>query len=444
MVPRAVTERYMEQKDKKNLLPVSPQRLTIGMYVAELDKPWEDTPFSFQGFEITRQQEIEALIRHCDTVFIDPDYASASYGAGFSSPRGGKKAPTAPLDTTSASAVLDLQRSRLFSQLCQSDEHDYGKPVDLRGEARRAREAFSEARRRFAKLIDAIRQGKPVQAGHCRNVVEPLATSVMRNPDALSRLTIMQKLSSQRHDRSISTAVWAAVLARYLCLPPNLLLDIASGGLLLDIGFLNLPEKLTGKPQRLQERERVALRSHVRLGQTILEEIPDLTDRVREMQLQHHERMDGSGYPDRLDADSIGPFGAIAAVIDSYDAMITDMPYRTSLASSDAVRTLQMLAGDTLSASAVEQFVQAIGMFPSGSLVQLNTGEVAIVASQDPERRLRPRLLVVTDGERDPLRHPRALNLVDVPAAGPARDARWIDKGLPIGSYGIDALDYFD
>ena len=122
--------------------------------------------------------------------------------------------------------------------------------------------------------------------------------------------------------------------------------------------------------------------------------------------------------------------------------MVTDT-YRPAHSSADAIRHLKQLAGRRLSEIVVDQFVQAIGMFPSGSLVELNTGEAAIVTAQDDKHRLRPKLLVVTDAEKNRLRSPRRLNLADVEAAGPARSARWIKRGLPMGSYGIDPYEFF-
>ena len=123
--------------------------------------------------------------------------------------------------------------------------------------------------------------------------------------------------------------------------------------------------------------------------------------------------------------------------------MVTDSPHRPSLSSADAVRELKRLAGKRLSELVVEQFVQALGMFPSGSVVELNSGEVAIVNAQDEKHRLRPRLLVVTDAEKEPLRSARRLDLADVSRSGDGRNARWIKRGLPAGSYGIDPYQYF-
>ncbi|MEL6446713.1 MAG: DUF3391 domain-containing protein [Pseudomonadota bacterium] len=419
---------------------MSPQRLQVGMYVVELDRPWHETPFPFQGFEVKSAGQIDALARHCNTVFIDPHHVSAAVTGRA---RVDANGDASLLDAPSATAALEAGRVRLFTMLAKGPVHEYGKPTNLKRESAKAVEAFDESRRRYRKLVSALKAVKPVRAAHCRNVVEPIAVSVMRNPDALSWLSFVYKNDPQPNDRSLTTAVWASVFARYLKLGPNVLLDIASGAMLLDIGLMKVPATVRNHAGRYDARQRMAMQTHVRLGEQYLREIAEITPRVKQMQSQHHERQDGSGYPRSLEAGAIGSFGAFAAVIDSYDAMVTDAPHRPSLSSADAIGRLKRLAPRRLPELVVEQFVQALGMFPSGSLVELNTGEVAIVNAQDEKHRLRPLLLVVTDTEKNALRAAKRLALADVKAAGPDRSARWIKRGLPTGSYGIDPYQYF-
>ncbi|MEN0045194.1 MAG: DUF3391 domain-containing protein, partial [Pseudomonadota bacterium] len=212
---------------------MSPQRLQVGMYVVELDRPWHETPFPFQGFEVKSAGQIDALARHCNTVFIDPHHVSAAVTGRA---RVDANGDASLLDAPSATAALEAGRVRLFTMLAKGPVHEYGKPTNLKRESAKAVEAFDESRRRYRKLVSALKAVKPVRAAHCRNVVEPIAVSVMRNPDALSWLSFVYKNDPQPNDRSLTTAVWASVFARYLKLGPNVLLDIASGAMLLDIG----------------------------------------------------------------------------------------------------------------------------------------------------------------------------------------------------------------
>ena len=144
MVPRAPDRRYMETGDKRKLVPVSPQRLQVGMYVVELDKPWHETPFPFQGFEVTSAGQIDALARHCNTVFVDPNYVSAAVSGRR---RLDVNGDTPLVDAPSGTAALQAGRVRLFTALSDMPVHEYGKPTNLKRESARAVEAFDTVRR---------------------------------------------------------------------------------------------------------------------------------------------------------------------------------------------------------------------------------------------------------------------------------------------------------
>ncbi len=380
------------------------------MFVAELDWPWSETPFHFQGFEILSDSEIELLGRHCKTVYVDSSFTSSTVIARNASAI--RMIKSGELGGASAATqAVDAQRLNLLAQLTGKAPHAYEPTSKLKREAKKAIAAFEHARSANEKLHRAIRKNRGVEAKHCRGVIEPIVQSVIRNPDAMVWLTFLYKSDAQPNDRQISNAVWCAIFGRYLGLQPAMLLDFASGALLLDIGLMKIAASLKSAQGEYAKRQKLAMQSHVRIGLEILEHMPGISNRVREMLAQHHERVDGSGYPLGLKRESISAYGAIAAVIDSYDAMITEGPYRAAISSADAIRELKRLADTHFVRSVVEQFVQALGMFPSGSIVELNTGEVAIVAEQDPAHRLRPRLLVVRSQDKEPVASPKVVNL---------------------------------
>jgi len=182
---------------------------------------------------------------------------------------------------------------------------------------------------------------------------------------------------------------------------------------------------------------------HVDYGVDIVKKSSAFTDDVINMVGCHHERFDGSGYPKGLKGTEIPVYGRIAGVIDCYDAIISSKPYRGPKCAYDAVRELNQLAGKEFQAEVVEQLVQALGMFPTGSLVELNTGEVAIVIEQNRERRLRPNLLMLLDKNKKPVPVNKVLALSKVPDAGDSRKARWVIGGYDAGTFDIDPKDYF-
>ncbi|MFK8052862.1 MAG: HD-GYP domain-containing protein [Woeseiaceae bacterium] len=412
---------------------ISVSRLEIGMYVAELDRPWKETPFQYKGFEILSMSEIDLLQQHCDTVFVDPGHVST---LGTNRQR--------VVVRESAAAQIEAQRLRLLGQLTDSDAHDYSDTRRPKQDAKAATKAFNHARAATERLFHAISTGKPVEAPHCRGVVEPLVKCTLANPDAMAWLTFINKSDPQRHDRRISTAVWASIFARYLGMTPPAVLDVATGGLLLDIGFTRIASSLQTHDGLFAGRERLAMQSHVRLGFEMLGRIPGITDRIFQMQRQHHERIDGSGYPRQLKGEAIGAYGSMAAIVDCYDAMITDTPYRPALSSAAAITELNSLVDTHFPRLHVQCFVQSLGMFPSGSIVQLNTGEVAIVIEQDSRHRLRPVVLVVCNDAQERLEKPYKMKLVSMNRDANDENSIWIDRGHPTGTYGIHPQRYFE
>jgi hypothetical protein len=161
------------------------------------------------------------------------------------------------------------------------------------------------------------------------------------------------------------------------------------------------------------------------------------------MVAHHHERHDGSGYPRGLAGDAIPVYGRIAGIVDTYDAMITSRPYASTQSSYGALRQLRSLAGSQFQPELVDQFTQAIGMFPTGTLVLLNTGEVAVVTAQSRVRRLRPEVMIILDAEKRPLPEYRVVDLNRVAATADDQVSLWIEQGLEPGAYGVDPAEYY-
>ena len=218
---------------------------------------------------------------------------------------------------------------------------------------------------------------------------------------------------------------------------------LALGGMLLDLGNARLPQDVLTKAGPLDHAERAMVKKHVAVGLDLVKRSLGVNADVLAMIQHHHERHDGSGYPKGLSGADIPVFGRIAGLIDCFDAMTTKRPYAPAKAAYDAVRELDGLSGTGFQRELVEQFVQAVGMFPTGSLVELNTGEVAVVIEQNPVQRLRPKLLLLLNADKQPLDAHPLLDLKARPAGGDADQARWIVRGLEPGAFGLDPKNHF-
>ena len=434
---------------------VPTQNVALGMYVAHLDRPWLDTPFLFQGFEVTEKWEILELEKYCEYVYIDPGRSMITLSGvpRYEVPSTiVRKLSAADIEQVKAKngaslattpEAIESRRCELYRSMSEEPQEVYKDKHSQKREAASAIKAYDYAREKTGRLLKAIDGGKPVEAKHCRGVVKYIAESVIRNADALAWLVYLRKGENLEFDRQISSAIWCAIFARYLGFPPKALLDIASGGLLMDIGISRMSRNLKERTGEFAVREKLAMRAHVSTGLEILRRIQGITPRVARMMAQHHERSNGGGYPDGLTESAISVWGRYGGLIDCYDAMISENLYSSAMSSYDAVRELNSLTGIHFPSILVEQFVLAMGMFPSGSIVELNTGEVGIVIKQHAVRKLRPTILLVLDANKTEKRRTSTIDLSSFASGEKERNPRWIVDGHPPGAFGVDPKAHF-
>ena len=246
------------------------------------------------------------------------------------------------------------------------------------------------------------------------------------------------KRSGRNYSRAVATAVWAVMFGRHLGFDRKNLQDLALGGLLLDIGNAALPEGLLETEGAITEDEYAEVPKHVEAGVDILKRSAGVEPVVFEMVMYHHERFDGSGYPYEVSGSDIPPFGRIAGIVDCYDAMTTRTAYSPALAAYDAARELNETRDKLFSGEVVEQFMHTIGMFPTGSIVELSDGAVGVVLEQNPDNLLQPKVLMLRAKSGEPFRKPRLLNPQDWRGRG-----LWIARGHEHGAFGIDPMTIF-
>ncbi len=403
------------------LREVETSKLSIGMYVADLDRPWLETPFPVQGFYIRSHEEIARLGEFCRFVLVDPRRFDRRLAEA--APRRAEPPPR-----SRPAKVVQLPRP----SVCYEDD------ASVEDELPAAKAAFDASHSSLEKLWDDLSARRHVPLRQVRAAIDPLVESILRNKDALAALIRVQRIDRHTHEHCMALAVWAALMGRQLGLPPDEVKTLSLGCSLVDIGKVRLPRELLDGEERLSKAERVLLRSHVEFSLEMLADMGDAEESVRDVVRWHHERMDGSGYPDHLAGGDIPMYARIAGVVDSYDAMISPRRAAAARSSFEALMELQDLSPEKYQTELVEQFAQAIGIFPSGSLVELSTGEVAVVFSQNTGRRLRPKVLLILDAEKR-----RRDQLVVVDLKSEKESAVRIARELPPGEYGVDAREYF-
>jgi len=424
--------------------------LRVGMYVSQLDRPWIETPFLFQGFCIRSKNEIDELRQYCD--FVEIDFEQSDISASDTQRirlRGESKSKRTGSGSKPVRGFWRRFLQFLFGRKQREQVNSagagnyYQDSVSVADELVVARTLHSGTLQQLISVLEDVRRGATVRVPDLEVVVNGMVESVLRNSTAMSLLVRMQKSDDYTHAHSLATAMWALVFGRHLGLDRDSLKALGLGGLLLDVGKTKLPLELLKKRGPLTDVERMLVRNHVGLGLEIIRKAESVDSRVLEMVATHHERFDGSGYPSGLSGSKIPVFGRIGGIVDSYAAMSSDRSYAKAISSYDAMREFKALSDKSFQAELVEQFIQAIGIFPAGTLVELNTGEIAVVLKEHRASRLRPEVAIVLDANKRPLDDFRVIDLDDQSVDTSGTVNEWIKCGVKPGEYDIQVDDYF-
>ncbi|HEY5633922.1 MAG TPA: HD-GYP domain-containing protein [Burkholderiaceae bacterium] len=296
----------------------------------------------------------------------------------------------------------------------------------------RARVAMDRGEKALATMFSDVRRGRVPQVDQVSDAMAGVADSMIENPDALLWVAHLRDKHTRSYRHAMRVALYMVALGRGLGFPRNQLASLGSVGLLADIGKTRVPQALLDKPSTLTPEEFEKAKLHVSLGHEMLAASGRLPGDVLGGIFQHHERLDGSGYPNALSGPQIGLFGKMAAIADTYAAMTSSRPYGNPVAPHAALRHLFAQAGSGFHEPLVQQFARSLGAFPVGSLVELTSGEVALVLAHDRARRRAPRVVRLADPSRAPLAAPRELDLLGHGAAERAGPVA-IRCGLPAG-----------
>jgi HD-GYP domain-containing protein (c-di-GMP phosphodiesterase class II) len=352
---------------------------------------------------------MQALKKYCKKVIIDTD-------------KGSDVAPLQPFSGgVRGPSVLDTIKERAT----------YEEKVQVTAELPAARQAQSKTTLALNDVFGSVQAGRALDAPRVREAVTNMTDSVVRNPDAMLLLAKMKETSTNTLDRAMGVSIYMITFGRFLSLPREQIDLLGMLGLLQDVGKLRLPAALLNKKEALTEAERELCKTHVAHSVDILEAATGLPRELPALAALHHERLDGSGYPNGLKGTQIGLFGSMAGLVDSFDALTEPKPYGETLAPAAALRVFYDARDSKFDGPLVEQFIQCIGTYPVGAIVELHSSEIAIVIARNPRLKLFPRVLVILDVHRNKLKTPRIIE-----QAG-------IKRTLPKGSIEIDPAEYF-
>jgi HD-GYP domain-containing protein (c-di-GMP phosphodiesterase class II) len=421
------------------------------MYVAELDRPWLETAFVFSGFTITTTSQIEAIKKYSKFVTIDLDYEPPTRGespAVFAEPpplelqRPPLEPQPPPLEPQRGTPTTGVSPARVSEPVAVRGTTRYSATVAVEKEVPRARILYTACQVAIGQMMQRLRSQGSLGAKELKETVDEMVESVLRNPDAMMLLAKLKTKGDYEFVRAVDTSLLMITFGRFLQLERAQLDCLGLAGMLLDVGKIMVPDAVLRKPALLIPEEYELAKEHLMHSVEIVRKEKDLPQEVIGIVQQHHERQDGSGYPHGLRGAEITLYGSIAGIVDSYSAMVSKRPYAEQLAPSNALSKIYKLRGTLFHDALIEQFIQCIGIYPVGSVVELNSGEIGLVITQNLVRRLQPRVMVVLDKDWKPLRPEKFLDLMKDPLVTAGQPYR-IRRTLPVDTLPVDVRDYF-
>lgn len=396
--------------------------LCLGLYVHELDRPWIETPFLFQGFRIDTDDDIDALREHCRHVTVDPDRSDQRALARARQQMAGKDSRRTP---------AERDRGEAFGSTAFPDRTKFREMVRV------AHAARLEARQAIDAAINDVKLGHAVALPDLRDTVDRMTESVVGNASAALWLTALKEVSEYTATHCINVCVMALAFGRHLELSAGELRSIGLGALLHDVGKACTPTHILEKPGPLTSAEFDIIKRHPEDGFRMVSEAGNVSQIALDIVRLHHERLDGGGYPLGVTGDKVPCHVRIVTIADVYDAMTSDRAYRSAQSPDTALKVIYEQRGLYLDEALVTQFIRCIGIFPVGSIVELDTGAIGVVVASSVNAHLQPTVLMLRTPDGEPFEKRLLVNLAgDDEALGAF--GRRITRGLDPGEAGID------
>lgn len=432
---------------------VSVADLKIGMFVVEPDCAWTDLPFALQGFVISTPKQVEIFQHKCRFVHVDYSRSLNAYYraetrqrdrplrpptfARTAAPEPAARSPGRPAFAMQAvDERLKSRRQRFLGFLQQQDGSDHAR--ELAGELSFIEPHFDDFQSALHSTFQHVEAEQSIDLRSVREGLHEMAGSLKRNPDALIWLLRLRQVDQYSFDHAVDVAVYLLMLGSHIGWRGQRLIELSLAGLLQDVGKSQLPPELLAKSEQLSADEQALVRSHVASSLEILFAHAHLPSDVLVTVSRHHERWDGSGYPRGLGGNQIGLAAEMAGLVDSFCAMLKNKPYRNAVGHQGALEDLYNQRNRQFNPALLEQFVQCVGLYPIGTLVELDSGEVGVVIQQNRVQRSRPRVLLLLDRDKAPVPGYKVLDLRDR-----ACHTLHVSQSLPPDTYGLSVDDYY-
>ena len=419
-------------------LEIDVSELRVGMHVVRLDRPWEETDFLLQGFVIQRQDDIDALQSQCRRVVIEGKVKNTESEIPQAKSRTSVKSRFSifhgPATHQASSETGNPQARKRVT---------YINKVSVDKEIRKAAGHYAEAKSFAASIMSGLRVGRTLDLNKAREVVDNCVDSILRNEDALLLLTKLKNKDSYTAEHLLNVSILSAAFGKKLGLLEEEIRTLGLSGLLHDIGKAKVPVDLLQKPGPLTPEEHGIMQNHANWGRDMLMALPRVVHAAVDVAYNHHERLDGRGYPRGLVDPQIPYFAKIVAIVDTYDAITSNRAYDRARSSREALEIIHRFRGIQFDPELAREFVLLIGIYPPGAIVEMKSGEVAIVIASNPKNRRKPKVVLVRDENKQRPQKYQLLDLKNEPLNS-AGEPFEIMKEIPDGTYGIVLKRFID
>lgn len=406
------------------------ERLKPGMFIVGMDQPWYRTPFLFHKRLISNPDDIAQLTHHgIREVTIDPERGLDVEGE------------TAPV---AAQENLELQPPAADPPP-GTEETNAAQQDIRRRHAAAAKVAYHEATAAMERVFRELEAGQPPKVVTLKGIVSGLLNRILTHPESMMTQFCLEKM--RRFDRTLAShgmdvcVLTLIVAVEYGCEEADRE-TLGVGALLHDIGYVRLPRNLYRKSTPLTDHEKALMQQHPQLAATVLSQGDPLPEAVGRIIAQHHECPDGSGFPNKLKNGTVSQLAQLVGLADTYDGMVGTRNGRPPLLPHDAIRQLFVLGEKgRYDKALVEVAIKALGVYPIGSLIKLNTSECAVVMGINHEHRLKPKIRIISRPEGDKLKDPID---IDLTIANPDEPSRTILRALDPQQEHVDLPAYFE
>lgn len=396
--------------------------LQLGMYVAELDRPWAESPFLFQGFTISSDDDLEKLQATCQFVYVDADREPEDEQADKTIRRSMNVRPGANPD-----------RGRSEWQKVASEE----RRVTFQREFQRVYATRARTRQYVDTLLKDVRLGKAIDTDTAKAIVVELVDTITEDADTAMWLTQLKQAHEYTAQHCINVSVLSIAFGAHLGYSKEQLRLIGLGALLHDVGKMQTPPEILDKPGRLTPEEFEVMKRHPVDGYEIMKATNQVPAQALQIIRFHHERISGRGYPDGLRGEQISTAVLVTAICDVYDAITSDRIYHHGIGADQGLNAMYQMAPSDFGKELVQEFIKCIGIYPVGSLVELGTGSIGVVMTKDPHNKLRPVVMLVRDAQGKEYRPRRFISLAA--QASLDRNSDWsVKRIVDAKSVGVD------